>query len=113
MDDTSIGLMGTDFVLGAIGLAWLLILAVLAGTVAVEAWRAMRGEPALPLSGLLERKGLSLIQAEEAVGTAGLGAAARRCAACGSRQACARALRWGWLGFRAPPCPNAGFFTRL
>ena len=23
------------------------------------------------------------------------------------------ALRWPWLGFQPPPCPNAGFFARV
>jgi len=62
---------------------------------------------------MLERRGFTLVQAEEVAGFGGVAEAAGRCASCGTRDACRRALRWSWLGFEDPPCPNAAFFARV
>ena len=114
MDDLPLALvMDVDYVLMLIGLAWLAILAMLVAGAGVEARRLMRGREKAPFFGVLERRGLTLLQAEQAAGIRGVGEAASRCASCGVRDACRRALRWGWLGFAAPPCPNASFFARL
>lgn len=113
MDEFPLVVMDVDFALMLIGLAWLAILGMLAWGAAAELpWRMRRSEKA-PFFGVLERRGLTLTQAEEIAGFHGVCEAARRCASCGARDACRRALRWGSLGFAAPPCPNAAFFARV
>ena len=114
MDDLPLTVaMDVDYALMLVGLAWLAILAMLAGGVVVETLRLMHGPEKAPFFGALERRGLTLLEAEQAVGVRGVGEAASRCASCGVRDPCLRALRWGWLGFAAPPCPNAAFFARV
>jgi hypothetical protein len=102
-----------DIALMLTGLAWLAILAMLVWGVCVEILRLMRGPEKAPFFGILDRHGLTLLQAEQAAGVRGVGAAASRCASCGVREACRRALRWGRLGFTAPPCPNDSFFAQV
>jgi hypothetical protein len=102
-----------DVVLMLIGLAWVAILAMLLGGAGIEALRLLRRPEKAPFFGVLERHGLSLLQAEQTAGFRVVGAAASRCASCGVRAACRRALRRGRLGFSAPPCPNASFFARV
>lgn len=109
----SIAAPDLDYALLMIGVAWLAILGVLAWGGALELWRSMRGPERAPFFGMLGRRGISLVQAEQVAGFDGLRAAAGRCASCGAREGCRRALRWGWLGFEAPPCPNDGFFARV
>ena len=114
MDDLPLAVvMDVDYALMLVGLAWLAILAMLAGGALVEALKLMHGPEKAPFFGALERHGLTLLQAEQAAGVRGVGEAASRCAACGVRDPCRRALRWGRLGFAAPPCPNAAFFARV
>lgn len=113
MEEFPIVVLDADEPLLVIGLAWLAILGVLAWGGAVELWRRARSRQRLPFFGMLERSGLTLVQAEELAGFEGLADAASRCASCGMGQACRRALRWGWLGFESPTCPNAAFFARV
>jgi hypothetical protein len=95
------------------GFAWLAILGMLGGGAVLELWRLMRRPERAPFFAKLERHGFTLVQAEEVVGVKGIAEAARRCASCGTRASCRRALRWSALGCEAPPCPNAAFFTRV
>ena len=113
MEEFPIVVLDVDEPLLVIGLGWLAILGMLAWGGAVEFWRLARGRERLPFFGMLERRGFTLVQAEEAAGFRGLADAASRCASCGTLDACRRALRWGWLGFEAPTCPNAAFFARV
>jgi hypothetical protein len=112
MDDLPIVVVvDVDYALMLIALGWLAILAMLAGGAVVEL--LVRRPERVPFFGVLERLGLTLFQAEQAAGFRGVGEAASRCASCGVRVACRRALRWGRLGFAAPPCPNASFSARV
>jgi hypothetical protein len=112
MDDMPlVVVVDVDYTLMLIGLAWFAILAMLAGGAVVEL--LVRRPEKAPFFGVLERLGLTLFQAEQAAGLRGIGEAASRCASCGVRAACRRALRWGGLGFTAPPCPNASFFAQV
>ncbi|HEX7221547.1 MAG TPA: hypothetical protein VF280_20275 [Burkholderiales bacterium] len=115
MDEASVVIPSADLdaAMVVMGLAWLAILAMLAAEVVVESWRRLRGTPRAPFFAMLERSGVSLVQAEQVAGFAGLRSAAARCATCGSAQHCRRALRWDWMGFEMPRCPNAAFFTRV
>lgn len=102
-----------DSALVVIGLAWLAILAMLAAALILECGRCLRPAQRTPFFARLERRGVSLVQAEHMAGFAGLRDAAVRCASCGSAHSCRRALRWSWLGFQPPQCPNAAFFARV
>lgn len=113
MDEYPLPVVDLDYVLLLAGLAWLAILAMLAGGASLEALRSLRRPQKAPFFGVLERHGVSLLQAEQAAGFRTLSEAASRCASCAVRQACRRALRWGRLGFGAPPCPNDSFFARI
>lgn len=112
MDDLPlVVVVDVDYVLMLIGLAWLAILAMLAGGAVVELLVRRPGKA--PFFGALERLGLTRLLAEQAAGPKSVGEAQSRCASCGVRAACRRALRWGRLGFTAPPCPNASFFAQV
>lgn len=114
MDDLPLAVVvDVDYALMLIGLAWLAILAMLVGGASIEASRLARRPEKAPFFRVLARHGLTLLQAEQAAGFTGVGEAASRCASCGVRDACRRALRWGRLGFTAPPCPNASFFAQV
>ncbi|HKU47068.1 MAG TPA: hypothetical protein VJQ58_09305, partial [Burkholderiales bacterium] len=71
-----------------IGLAWLAILAMLAAGLVFECWRRLRPAPRTPFFVRLERRGVSLVQAEHVAGFAGLRGAAARCGSCGATIAC-------------------------
>lgn len=113
MDEFPLAVTGFDYALIAVGLAWVAIFAMLAGGMVVELLRMTRRQEKTPFFLRLERHGVSLIQAEQQAGFRSLGDMARRCTSCSTRKACRRALRWGWLGYAAPPCPNAAFFSRF
>jgi len=66
----------------------------------------------VPLLGMLERRGLSLSDAE-AGGFQELARAAQRCLACMDRNACIRWLKWQGRYGRAPLCPNTAYLERL
>lgn len=102
-----------DFPLLVIGAAWIAILSMLAWGVLAELGRLVRRPPRAPFFGMLERHGISLVQAEEVAGFAALRDAAARCASCDAAEGCRRALRWPWLGLAAPRCPNRTFFARV
>jgi hypothetical protein len=102
--------METELVV--IGLAWLAILAMLAAGWVLECWRRLRPAQRAPFFVRLERRGVSLVQAEHLAGFAGLRDAAALCGSCRAAAACRRALRWRRLGFQPPACPNAAFFAR-
>jgi hypothetical protein len=94
----------------ALTAAWLAFGALLVYAV-FDAWRRRE---LLPFFEVLERHGLSITQAEEAVGHDALAAALRRCALCSDRKGCARVLAVDWLGRRPPACgPNAEFFAQV
>jgi hypothetical protein len=94
----------------ALTAAWLALGALLAYHVFV-AWR--RVEPP-PFFEVLQRHGLSVTQAEEAVGREALATAVRRCALCSQKKACARALAAVWRGHWPPACgANAEFLERV
>jgi hypothetical protein len=113
MDEFRIVLMDANGTLLAIGLGWLAVLGLLAWGGAEEPRPMARSPARAPFFAMLERHGLTLVQAEEAAGLRAVGEAAGRCASCGSRVACRRALRWSAVGFEAPPCPNAAFLARV
>jgi len=78
---------------------------------AFDAWRRV---DSLPFFRMLERHGLSVVQAEEAAGREAVAAAVRRCALCNDRKACARALAVDWLGRGPLACsPNAQFWAGI
>jgi hypothetical protein len=89
---------------------------ILVGAIAVVAFacrRTLRGEAPPPFFGMLQRQGLTLKQAEEAVGIEGLAAGVRRCALCGEQHACRARFALGWLASRKIDCPNKSLFERL
>lgn len=89
----------------AIAAAWLAILAMLAWGV-VSGWRrVMEDERPLPFFGKLDALGVSVPQAQEAVGMVALSAAVRRCALCSEKAACAAGRRVA--------CPNTELLARL
>jgi len=95
-----------------IGLAWLAILGMLAWGLVVEAWRLLRGRERVLFVHMLERHRLTLGEAVQAEGYAGLVRALDRCFNCGEQRVCRRWLRFRWLGARDPRCPNAELFAR-
>lgn len=103
--------MDVDDPLLMIGIAWIAILGMLAWGGVVALWRLVRGKERSPFFGMLERRGFTLLQAEDVAGLGGLAEAASRCASCDARDACQRALSGG-SRFELP-CPNAAFFARV
>jgi hypothetical protein len=96
-----------------IGAAWMAILGMLVWGV-LSGWRRqMLSDLPLPFFRLLGRDGLTLAQAEAAVGVNELANAASRCATCASRGACEAGVLGGWLGRRPAGCPNGSLFDRL
>jgi hypothetical protein len=72
----------------------------------VSAWRRQLAEDGpLPFFAKLQRRGVTVTQAEEAVGLRQLAAAVGRCATCAELKAC----RAG----RPVDCPNRAFFERV
>jgi hypothetical protein len=96
-----------------IGAAWLAILGMLLWGTASGWRRQLREDGPLPLIRLLEREGVSVEKAEQAVGMGMLVRAAGRCAVCPARRACDSGVLGGWLGQRAEGCPNAALFERV
>lgn len=113
MEEFPIVLMDVDDPLLVIGFAWLAILGMLAWGGVVGLWRLVRVKERAPFFGVLERNGVTLVEAEQVAGFRGVAEAASRCGSCDTRDACQRAMRWGLLGFEAPPCLNAAFFARV
>lgn len=113
MDEFHVMVMDVDGPLAVIGIAWLAILVGLVGTVLRDAFRAERRYSQLPFFRMLERRGLSSVQVVRVVGLDGFIHATERCSNCAVDAACRRALRWSWLAFGAPACPNAGLFKRV
>ena len=95
-----------------VGLAWLAILCMLAWGLVVEVWHLFRGRERVLFVHMLERNRLTLGEAVQAQGYAGLVRALDRCFRCSEQRVCRRALRWGWLGARDPRCPNAEVFAQ-
>lgn len=95
-----------------IGAAWLAILGMLLWGTATGWRRQLRDEGPLPLFSLLERQGVSVEKAEQAVGMGALVRAAGRCAVCPARRACTSGAIGGWLGERPEGCPNAALVER-
>ena len=76
------------------------------------AWRkVMRDKAPLPLEGMLRQKGVTSVEAGEALGIETLAHAARRCAYCSSGEQCQQRVAAG----EPPPadCPNAELFMQL
>lgn len=77
------------------------------------AWRrVMHAEAPVPFFTMLERRGLTLTQAEEALGIDGLSAGVRRCVLCGEQHACRKSFAFGWLASRPVDCPNEKLLER-
>ena len=95
-----------------VGLAWVAILSVLAWGLVAEVWHLLRGRERVLFVHMLERNRLTLGEAVQAEGYAGVVRALDRCFRCSEQRVCRRALRWGWLGARDPRCPNAEVFAR-
>lgn len=113
MEEFPIVLMDADDPLLVIGFAWLAILGMLAWGGILGLWRMVRPKARAPFFGVLERNGVTVVQAEEVAGFRALAEAASRCDSCETRAACQRAMRWGLLGCEPPPCLNAAFFARV
>jgi hypothetical protein len=96
-----------------IAAAWVAILAVLLWGTATSWRRQLRDSGPLPMFRLLEREGVSVDNAEQAVGMGALLQAAGRCAVCPARRACESGVAGGWLGRRPQDCPNAALFDRV
>ena len=112
MDEFPIVLADTGDPLLWIGFAWLAILGVLAWGLVAEIWHLVRGRQRVLFVNMLERHELTLAQAAQSEGYAGLVRALDRCFNCSEQRACRHSLRWGWLGARDPQCPNAELFAR-
>jgi uncharacterized protein DUF6455 len=93
-----------------IGLAWLAILGMLAWGLVAELWHLLRGRQRVLFVHMLERHELTLADAVQSEGYAGLVRALDRCLNCSDQRSCRHSLRWGWLGARDPQCPNAALF---
>jgi uncharacterized protein DUF6455 len=93
-----------------IGLAWLAILGMLAWGLVAELWHLLRGRQRVLFVHMLERHELTLADAVQSEGYAGLVRALDRCLNCGDQRSCRHSLRWGSLGARDPQCPNAALF---
>jgi hypothetical protein len=91
-----------------IGAAWLVLATGLAWSAfrAVQRVRSQDGAP--PFFRMLSRRGVSVTQAEEAVGISELSRAVRRCVLCSGNEAC----RANLAGHEAD-CPNAGVLERV
>jgi|RhiMethySRZTD1v2_1073278.scaffolds.fasta_scaffold59513_2 hypothetical protein len=94
-----------------IGLAWLAILLMLAWGLVAEVWQLLRGRQRVLFVHMLERHRLTLGEAVQTEGYAGLVRALDRCFNCSEQRVCRHSLRWGWLGARDPRCPNAELFA--
>ena len=71
-------------------IVWLAIAGMLLWGI-VAGWRtALRNDAPLPFFGMIERRGLTLRQMEEAVGMDELARAVRRCTFCAARSDCGR-----------------------
>ena len=86
-----------DIELIVIGIAWVAILLMLAGGLAVSLARLVDIGDVQPFFVMLERKGLNALQLEAAVGAGGVARALRRCARCQARRDCEH---------RTVECPN-------
>ena len=111
MDEFPILVADGGNVLLLIGFAWLAILGMLVWGVAAELWHLVRGRERTLFVHRLERHGLTLAEAVQAEGYDSLARALDRCVHCRDQRACRHALRFGWLGARAPRCPNAALFA--
>lgn len=84
-------------------IAWLAIAAILLWGVVEGMRKVLKDDGPLPIFAMLERRGLTLRQVEEAVGMNELARAVRRCAHCASRSDC---------GPDAVFCPNEPILRR-
>jgi ferredoxin len=90
---------------GLSGILWGVCTAVLAWNV-IDGWhKALARGASVPWFGKLARRGLTPAQAEQAIGTAQLARAVRRCVLCGGRPACSAGC--------SVDCPNASTLERL
>ena len=92
-----------DITTGLIGAASLAVAAVLLWGLVNGLRKVLGNRARLPFFNMLERRGLTLTQVEEAVGMNQLARALRRCAHCGTRQECGRHI---------VDCPNEPLFRR-
>ena len=90
---------------GLIGALWLVCGATLIWGVAESLRRAMAGEGTLPWFDRLASRGLTPVQAEQAVGVEQLARAVRRRVLCREHAACSAG--------RPVDCPNASTLERL
>jgi hypothetical protein len=90
------------FVAISVGAAWLAIFVMLVWVIVSGLRRQLRNDGPLPFFGVLERKGLTLAQVEQAAGIEQLARAVGRCSLCEERKAC---------GTRA--CPNDALLSRI
>jgi len=86
-----------------IGIAWAAILVMLVAGAVRGLARLYLRRPRLPFFAMLERRGLTFAQVEQAAGSEGLALALRRCADCSGRWDC---------GARELECPNESLFAR-
>jgi hypothetical protein len=100
------------FVSSFIGAAWLGITAVLLWSVVACMRRARSQDENLPFFGMLGRQGLTVAQAEEAVGISEVSRAVRRCVLCRSNEACRAEFAGSQPASHDPDCPNAGVLER-
>jgi hypothetical protein len=111
MDEFSISIADVSDPLLIIGIAWLAILSMLAWGLVAEVWHLLRGRKRVLFVHMLKRNGLTLEEAVQAKGYAGVVRALDRCFNCSDQRACRHSLRFRWLGARDPRCPNAELFA--
>jgi hypothetical protein len=92
-----------DITSGLMGAAWLAIGVVFVWSLAGALRRALWERSPLPFYGMLERRGLTAAQLEQAVGVGEVARAVRRCVHCARRSDCGRG---------PVDCPNEPLFQR-
>ena len=100
-----------DIVSSLIAAAWMGIAAILAWSLFQAARRVRNQDADVPFFRVLGRRGVTLTQAEEAVGIAELSHAVRRCVLCRDNEAC-RADS-SHAGHAEADCPNASMLKRV
>ena len=85
-----------------IGIAWAAIFVMLAAGGLRELSRSYFSRPKLPFFAMLERRGVTYEDVEQAIGTPAMAKAMHRCIDCGSRYDC---------GWRTVDCLNDELFT--
>jgi hypothetical protein len=87
-----------------VGMAWVAVLAVVAGIGFIERRKFPLGRTPLPFLGMVQRQGLTIDEVGAVLSPQEMGAAVRACIGCPGRSAC---------GAQAGPCPNEALLRRV